>query len=102
MSCLDATLLIKIEPPSCTHFLPYSPPTSHPAPEHTCPCSKMTEPKNSDIQYKPLHPTFAAEAGGVDLTKPTPELVAAIKDGLAKVRRSLPLSVGVLMDSTVS
>jgi alpha-ketoglutarate-dependent 2,4-dichlorophenoxyacetate dioxygenase len=40
----------------------------------------------SEIQYKPLHETFAAEASGVDLTKPTPELVAEIKKGLAKVR----------------
>lgn len=39
-----------------------------------------------DIQYKPLHPTFVAEASGVDLTRPTPELVSTIKEGLAKVR----------------
>jgi hypothetical protein len=43
-------------------------------------------PQTPQIQYKPLHPTFVAEASGVDLTKPTPELVAEIKKGLAQVR----------------
>ncbi|GFZ45548.1 hypothetical protein JCM24511_03274 [Saitozyma sp. JCM 24511] len=41
-------------------------------------------PQTPQIQYKPLHPTFVAEASGVDLTKPTPELVSEIKKGLAQ------------------
>lgn len=46
-----------------------------------------------NIQYKPLHPTFVAEASNVDLTQPTAELVHEIKKGLAKVR--LPLHPAV-------
>jgi alpha-ketoglutarate-dependent 2,4-dichlorophenoxyacetate dioxygenase len=52
--------------------------------------STLTTPPSSapsgvKIQYKPLHPTFVAEASGVDLTQPTPEVVSEIKAGLAKV-----------------
>lgn len=45
-------------------------------------------PQTPRIQYKPLHPTFVAEASGLDLTRPTPELVSEIKKGLAQVRGS--------------
>ena len=37
------------------------------------------------IFYKPLHPTFGAEASGVDFRNITPEVVDDIKDGLAEV-----------------
>lgn len=39
------------------------------------------------IQFKQLHPTFAAEASGVDFRNVTPAVVAAIKVALAKVSR---------------
>lgn len=37
------------------------------------------------ISYTPLHPTFVAEASGVDFDNITPEIVEEIKEGLAKV-----------------
>lgn len=37
------------------------------------------------INYTPLHPTFVAEASGVDFDNITPEVVEEIKKGLAKV-----------------
>lgn len=39
---------------------------------------------DSSPVYTPLHPTFVAEVSNVDLTQPTPELVAEIRKGLAK------------------
>ncbi|OWZ76730.1 alpha-ketoglutarate-dependent 2,4-dichlorophenoxyacetate dioxygenase [Cryptococcus neoformans Tu401-1] len=36
------------------------------------------------ISYTPLHPTFVAEASGVDFDNITPEIVEEIKEGLAK------------------
>lgn len=41
--------------------------------------------KTQTIAYKPLHPTFAAEASGVDFNSVTREVVDEIKAGLAKV-----------------
>lgn len=37
------------------------------------------------ISYTPLHPTFVAEASGVDFDNIPPEIVEEIKEGLAKV-----------------
>lgn len=37
------------------------------------------------INYTPLHPTFVAEASGVDFNNITPEVVEEIKEGMAKV-----------------
>lgn len=42
------------------------------------------------VRYRPLHPTFGAEATA-DFSTITPELVAEIKGGLAKVSMTLYL-----------
>jgi hypothetical protein len=39
------------------------------------------------ITYASSHPTFVAEVSGVDFSNITPEVVADLKAGLAKVRR---------------
>jgi alpha-ketoglutarate-dependent 2,4-dichlorophenoxyacetate dioxygenase len=39
---------------------------------------------HTNITYRPLHPTFGAEASGVDFSNVTPEVVEQIKAGLAK------------------
>lgn len=37
------------------------------------------------ITYSPCHPTFVAEASGVDFDNITPEVITDLKAGLAKV-----------------
>lgn len=44
-------------------------------------------PHKQDIEFIPLHPTFAAEVKGVDFSKPIPDdTFAQIKQGITKAR----------------
>lgn len=58
-------------------------------------------PHKQEIQFIPLHPTFAAEVKGVDFSKPIPDdTFAQIKEGITKARTltssaAIPSSTGV-------